>query len=664
MRRFLFLVAALFPAHAAAQERPAGARVNNLKVLSDKVDDVTTVENILKSFTDPRMSDAERAKGLWTAAVRYRHQTAPPDERLAADWEAHDPVKVFNTYGYCMCCCSSAVIEALNRLDGREARGRILNGHSVAEVRYGGGWHMYDASLVTFFPKPGRGEVASVDEITAAVTDWYAKNPGYRGNPARLVELMRRDGWLGYKQGPALLANCPFYEKGYFPARTHGWDATMAEYDRACEVYEYGYQVGHRALFSLRPGESLVRDAGNLGLHVNGRAGWDALQARAPQADLVYVKDFYPGYNGGVVGNGYHRYAPNLAAGGLAAGAEVHENLTGSDRSPALRVWTADKPGVAVVPLTSPYVYLGGRLTLKAVCTTKGDRVAVSISTNNARSFTPLWTAENPGTTQTVVDLKDHIHRRYAYWLKIEISTTAPDGVGLEAFAVENDIQHAPRTLPWLGTGANTITVAADGDTGLASRAITGRITPDARFAGNESTRSMGVTFENLDVKDGACWWKSGVGTMTVPVETPGDLTGLRFCTQFRARGTRDAIRVGVSFDQGKAWKDVTTHAGPTQGRSETARFTDCPKGARRALVRYELGGNNTIGILSFRVDADYTDPMAAKDFRPFVVVYRWKENGAEKTDRRTVDKLPTTYRIDTATTPEMLSVSYEMPGK
>jgi hypothetical protein len=103
----------------AAVGEDGGARVNNLKVLSDKVDDVTTIENILKSFTRPGMTDEERARALWTAAVRYRHQAPPPDEFLAADWEAHDPVKLFNVYGYCMCCCSSAVLEALNRLDGR-----------------------------------------------------------------------------------------------------------------------------------------------------------------------------------------------------------------------------------------------------------------------------------------------------------------------------------------------------------------------------------------------------------------------------------------------------------------------------------------------------------------------------------------------------------------
>src|SRR5262249_26611447 len=216
----------------------------------------------------------------------------------------------------------------------------------------------------------------------------------------------------------------------------------------------------------------------------------------------------------------------------------------------------------------------------------------------------------------------------------------------------------------WLGKGENTITVAADGDTSLASRAFTGRITADARFANNESTTSLGVTFDNLDVKDGSCWWKGGVGTMTVPVETPGELAALRFCTQYRARGAKDAIRVTVSFDEGKTWKDATTLAGPTPGKTDTARFADVPPGSKKALVRYELSGNNTVGIFSFRVDADYKDPHAAKEFRPFVVVYRWNENGAEKTDKKTIDRLPCTYKINTAGTPEMVSVTYEMPAK
>jgi hypothetical protein len=665
----LFTMAAgaclFFPPKVTADERPArGGRLHNLKVLSDKVDDVTTAENILKSFVKPRMTDAERARALWTAAVKYRHQASPPNEFLAADWEAHDPVKLFNVYGYCMCCCSSALIEALNRLDGREARGRILNGHSVPEVNYGGSWHMYDASLLTYFPKPGSGDAASVDEITAAVRGWYEQNPGYRGDRAKLTRLMSSDGWTGWKsKGPALLANCPYYKLGFFPARTHGWNDTMAEYDRKSEVYEYGYQVGHRALLSLRPGESFTREAGNRGLHVNGDPRWQGLKAKAPLGDLVFLTDFYRAYQGGLVGNGYHRYAPDLAAGGLAAGAEVYENLAAGG-GPALHLKTGGKPGVAVIPMASPYVYLGGRVTLEAVRKTKVDAVALSISTNNGRTFTPLWTADKVGRSRAVVELRDKIARRYAYWLKVEITSAAADGAGLDTLAVENHIQHSPRTLPWIGKGANTITVTANGNPALGSRAITCRISRDARFAKNETSGSMGVEFSKLEVRDGSCWWKGGVGSITVPIETPGDLAALRLCTQFRARGVKDLVRALVSFDGGKTWQEAARMAGPTQGRTEVHRFTQVPRGTKKAVLRYELSGNNTIGILSFRVDADYHDPLAAPAFRPFEVVHRWKENGHEKEHRERIARLPHSYPIKAAGVPEMVAVTVAMPAK
>jgi hypothetical protein len=668
MTRTLALAAAalivLSPVARAGDRAAPGARINGLKVLSDRVDDVTTEDNILKSFVKPGMTDAERAQAIWTALIKYRHQAPPPNEYLAADWEAHDPVKILNVYGYCMCCCSSALVEALNRADGREARGRILNNHSVPEVRYGDAWHMFDASLITVFPKTG-GEAASVDEIAGAVASWYADHPGSKGNKAKLAEIMRGDGWTGWKtQGPALLAACPYYRQGFFPAGTHGWADTMAEYAREPrEVYEYGYHVGHRALFRLRPGEAIVREAGNRGLHVNmdRMPNWDGLKARAPEKDLAYLDDFLLGYRGGLVGNGVHRYAPNLTAGDLAAGAEVYENLTEGGDSPRLRPKGPDRPGVAVVEVASPYVYLGGRLRLKATQRTAADRVAVSISTNNGRGFAPLWSAETTGTREAVIDLSPMILRRYAFWLKVELASDAPGGAGLDVLDVESDIQHAPRTLPGLGRGRTAITVAADGDPAVATRFVACRITPDAAFGKNETTGTMGVTFDNLDVKDGACWWKDGEGSMTVPVEVPGDLVALRVCAQARARGERDAVTIRASIDGGQTWREVGRIAGPTPGTTRSFRVADWPSGTRSALLRFEMSGSNTIGVMSFRADADYRDPLA-RVARPFRVVHRWKQGGGEKEHVQVIASLPSRYEIVVDDEPEMLSVSYEMP--
>ena len=276
MRRTILLmtivVLSTVPARAQTADRPAGGgRVNQLKILSDKIDDVTTVENIVKSFVKPGMSDQERSKALWTAIVKYRHQITPPNEHLAGDWDAHDPVKIFNVYGYCMCCCCSAMVEALNREDGREARGRILNGHSVPEVRYRNGWHMFDASLIAFFPRPADGIVASVDEIAASIADWYSKHPGYQKNGAKLLELMRKDDWTGWKaEGPRLLANCPYYyQKGYLPARTHGWDATMSEYDRK--------ERGLRIRLSRRVSRPVLASAGRV-VRPRGGESWPSCE--------------------------------------------------------------------------------------------------------------------------------------------------------------------------------------------------------------------------------------------------------------------------------------------------------------------------------------------------------------------------------------------------
>jgi hypothetical protein len=666
MRSTLSLAALILlaPLSALAQVRATpdqGGRVNQLKVLSDKIDDVTTVENTVKSFVKPGMSDQKRAEAIWRAVVKYRHQTAPPNEHLAGDWEAHDPVKIFNVYGYCMCCCSSALVEALNREDGRETRGRILNGHSVPEVWYKNGWHMFDGSLITYFPRPADGAVAAVDEIAAALSGWYAQHPGYQKNGAKIMELMRKDGWWGWKsEGPALLANCPFYRAGFFPARTHGWDATMAEYDRKSEVYEYGYHVGHRALFSLRPGESLVREAGNRGLHVNMETdpGWDGLKARAPENDLIYVNEFFPGYRGGVVANGTHRYAPNLEAGDLAIGSELYDNLAASaSRSPALHVKQSGKPGVAVIPMVSPYVYLGGRLKLKAVGRSNKDRLTVSISTNNGRSFTTLSSVPIAKREDLTIDLKEKIFRRYAYWIKIELA----EQVGLDALVIENDIQHAPRTLPWLGKGSNTITVAADRDPAIATRSIACRITPDASFTKNETSGTMGLTFENVDLRYDACWWKGGKGLMTVPIDVPGDLVSLGFSAQIRARSEQDRVRIIASTDAGKTWREVAVMNGPTQGRTGHFRVADWPKGIRKALLRFELTGNNTVGVQNFRVDADYRDPLAAKTIHPFRVVHRWTEQRQAKTHTELITKLPAKYAIRTSGDPEMVSVAYEM---
>ena len=66
----------LAPLSVQSQEETAlGGRINQSKVLSDKIDDVTTIENIVKSFVKPGMSDQEKAK----RPLDGRGQVSPSD---------------------------------------------------------------------------------------------------------------------------------------------------------------------------------------------------------------------------------------------------------------------------------------------------------------------------------------------------------------------------------------------------------------------------------------------------------------------------------------------------------------------------------------------------------------------------------------------------------
>ena len=180
----------LSPPTSAAEDIPVGV-VCNVKVLSDRVPDVSSMEAWQRSFIKPGMSDRDKALAAWRTTVMFQHQDAPPVEFLQNEAVVQDPIKMFNVYGYSFCSVACCDVAALARFAGIKARGWAINGHSVPEVSWGGGWHMLDASLINYFPRAD-GDVASVEEILAATKDWYARNPGYKGNDAKLRPSSRR----------------------------------------------------------------------------------------------------------------------------------------------------------------------------------------------------------------------------------------------------------------------------------------------------------------------------------------------------------------------------------------------------------------------------------------------------------------------------------------
>jgi len=391
---------------------------------------------------------------------------------------------------------------------------------------------------------------------------------------------------------------------------------------------------------------------------VNMDLGSDApscLTEKVGSGDLRYAPkfgDIAPGR----IGNGTLVYDVPLASGAVRAGALRYENLAANaedKQAPALHVKSAAEPGVLELRMPSSYVYLGGSLKANLVVG-EGGAVRVLLSRNNGLDWKEVFARTEPGKSEQTIDLKPLVYRLYDYRLRFELKGA---GTGLDALHVEHDVQHSQRPLPALAAGENTITFsAAAANEGTIT--VEGKTSPTTK--GNQlAAPEFHPTLEGVDCKENGLWMTAGQGTVTFPVETPGDMLRLRFGTHYRARDERDGWDYQVSFDDGKTWLPAGRAAGPTPGSGEYVTFADVPQGTRKALVRFQGAQRNTTGIFDFRIDADYAEPNGG--FRPVKVTYVWEEGGAEKRDVHVASQPEETYKITCGQQPVMKSLIVEL---
>ena len=606
---------------------PAPGVVSHIKVLSDKVPDLSDIEAWKKAFIKDGMTDEQKAMAVWRSVVTFQHQEAPPLEFLQVENSVQDPIKMANVYGYSMCSIASAHVQALARAVGLQARGWTLRGHVVPEILWDGKWHLLDASLITYFPKAD-GQPAGVEEIVAGIRQWYGEHPEFKGSDARLNAYMRGGGW---RKGPDVLARGPSYDdNGWLPAATHGWYSTMQEYDGSTLFQsEAGYSTGYQVNVQLRPGERLTRNWSNKGLHVNmdGSGAAPGCLAQKTGAEALRYTPKFGDIAPGRIGNGTLEYDVPLTS----------------------NAWNLSaKPGVIELRMPSSYVYLGGKLTAQCALAPGGE-IAIAFSDNNGLDWRPVQTITTSGPQ--VIDLQPLIFRRYDYRLQFTLKGA---GTKLDALRLTHDIQHSQRPLPALAQGANTITfqsgpqegtITVEGSTDLHNKAkqlVFTDFHPGFENSGPDAIRPQGRE-----------------GSVTFPVHTPGDIARLRIHTFYRARDAKDAWEVQVSFDGGKTFRSIDRLTGPFVMMGKAVVATDVPRGTRDALVRYTGTQVNTAVVLNFRIDADYLEPRGG--FRPVKVTYVWDENGAEKRHEHIAAKPGETYTIHCATQPVMKSLIVEL---
>jgi hypothetical protein len=154
--RAVTTLVALFAAAICGSARAQDVGVvSHLNVVSDKSQDISTLEAWKKTYIKDGMSDQDKAVAVFDTVVRYRHQANPPKEYLTsaeAGGHVHDPLKSFHVYGYDQCCCASAKVIGLSQYLGLQARGRDISAHSVPEVMCNGKWSLVDSSVMNYHP--------------------------------------------------------------------------------------------------------------------------------------------------------------------------------------------------------------------------------------------------------------------------------------------------------------------------------------------------------------------------------------------------------------------------------------------------------------------------------------------------------------------------------
>jgi len=634
----------------------SGGPVSHIKVVSDKIEDVSTLAAWARSFITADMTDEQKGLKIWESVVKFRHQHAPPHEVGSTDQCVHDVIKTFNVYGYGQCCCTSANIVQLARYIGLDARGRAIHGHSVPEVFWNGRWHMLDASLINYFPMPD-GTIASVDDIVAAVTTWRKEHPSFDVLMAKGRHWRDALGVGGWKSGPPLLAACPFYdEKGWLPAGTHDWGSTMSEYAGDVNfVYEYGYSQGYDLNIQLRPGERLVRNWSERGLSVDSteRQASGLAGAQVGKADLRYAPaygDLAPGR----LGNGTLTYTVPLASAAYRAGTLLTENVTSTvndQKMPTVHVLDPTKPAAIVVRMPCSYVYLSGTLTCEAVIGNNGS-ITVAVSDNHGLDWKPVARIATSGKQR--LDLSSLVKGRYDYRVRCELTGA---GTGLNHLELAHDIQHSQRALPALGAGSNTITFSVGEQQGTIAIEASGGTddSSDRRWLAQAHAALTGFRSTGADSRD-ALWIEGKQAQLTIPVETPGDLTRLRLGCHYRARGQGDGWEYQVSYDDGVTFATIGSAPGQVVGNCLYVSSTAIPAATRKALVRFSGTQNNTCGIFNLSIHADYREPYGS--FRPIMITYRWTENGIAKEDVHIANSPLETYQITCVTVPVMTSIT------
>ncbi len=603
-----------------------GARAFNLKLLSENVPDVSSIEALLGGIIKPGMTDEEKCKAVWR--VVYEHRFWRPSSCGKYGWGGTDPILNLNCFAPTICQQDSEMLCGLWTQLGYDVRMWQLGWHTTSEVHYGGSWRHFDATMGQITKVSSEGDITSVTE--------RHKRKGYR-------KWMRDNSYVSHSEG---------------------------------------YLIGHSMGMTFRRGESFTRYWRPLSKErdywvpaSNGRRPEDGFRrgkSRMAQTMKLKPRRFEAMPSDAAYGNGVWTFKPDLAMADWKDLTEESVNVTvARDRGGAwLQPIRAGRGGHVIFRIRSPYIISGGWVRGKAAVA-QGGEVKLLVSTTGGATWKNIWSSSAEGG-KIEAPLREAVSGKIDWLLKIELS--APRSAKDARFgdlAIETIVQLNPFTLPALKLGETEVTVAAGeqidrltiipnlGSPGYRDYIVEERNVVTAR-EGDQETWVNGICAKEPDKE----------AYVVFKVKTPGPMKRVRWGGRFQGGVTSNKLYYSLD---GKTWKEKAFSFGQALKEVRNVRrgaianyetLDSLPEGTDTVWLKYWTHRKSPLKerchlyfMRGLRIDADYATPHAGKSPLPCDVTYCWTEfdgdKESEKTHTEKIASYPHSYKVRVAGTKE-----------
>jgi hypothetical protein len=605
----------------------AGAAVFNLKVVTDASPDYSDMASLIRSATGKWQTPEEKCWAMFYWNHVARRQTAP---MVLHGLALSDPIRQFNDYGYTMCSTISGINCSIWDAMGFKTKYWDITLHTVPEVAYGDGWHMYDNSMSALYTLCDGKTIAGVADIGKAGACEASGGKTELGHIAK-YHCLTATSPRGFLTGADTVRS--------LDEEAHCFNPNALKY----RTYYYDWDRGHRYILNLREHEAYTRY-----YHSQGKSAEYFVPNEGKDPEKANER-----YH--IRGNGLHLFKPALTPAALATSASWSTNINALAEG-GLTPARAGEPGEVVFKIDGANVITGLKIRARLLRQTAADVNRVSVSTVNGLAWKEVWRNEQTGETPLDLKLVEEVNGAYEVLVRFSLSGQAKAADAcLRSLELETLTMLNSKTQPQLTLGRNTVYVGA----GAPTESIV--FWPDLR---GENYKPHVVEQQNMV---SAAKHPEYMGVMhaikpreeafvVFRVDAPRDITRLDYGGRLYNRAPASHIDFRHSFDGGKTWTQTysLTNAAQPWDVLHYETVETVPAGTRSVLFKYALNssaaGSDACSLYAVRMEVNHKPADAT--FKPFDVTFNWSERQPdysliERSHTERVTQLPHRYNIN-----------------